>query len=66
MNMDYVKTFKMDIVDLNKDSFVYESEYDADYVEKAYLKRVSNTPSKSASRQKTVHPNRHGSFLGGR
>ena len=69
MNMDYgtyIKTFKMYIDNLTDDSFTYENEYDKNYVEKAYLKRISNTPSKSASRQKVTHPYRPGSFLGGR
>lgn len=66
MNMDYVHTFKMDIVELSKDAFVYESEYDENYIEKAYLKRISNTSSKSESRKKIAHPHQPGSFLGDR
>ena len=36
------------------------------YSEKAYLKRVSNSPSKSSSREAVKHPNHPGSFLGSR
>ena len=35
-------------------------------VKKAYLKRVSDTPTKSARRQAVNHPRKPGSFLGGR
>lgn len=66
MNMDYSRTFKLNIIELNDDAFVYENEYDANYTEKAYLKRVSDKSSKSANRQKAAHPNRPGSFLGSR
>lgn len=68
MNIEYpVKTYKMNIVDLNKDSFIYENEYGTDYVEKAYLKRLSNTTSKSESRKSLpTRPYREGSFLSGR
>lgn len=69
MNMDYgsyIKTFKMYIENKTDNSFTYENEYDKNYMEKAYLKRLSNTPIKSTSRKTTKHPNKHGSFLGGR
>lgn len=68
MNIEHpVKTYKMNIVDLNKDSFIYENEYGTDYVEKAYLKRLSNTTSKSESRKSLpTRPYREGSFLSGR
>ena len=68
MNMEYpVHTYKMNIVDLDNNSFIYENEYGTDYVEKAYMKRISNTTEKSAKR--TVpqsRPRREGSFLSGR
>ena len=68
MNIEHpVKTYKMNIVDLNKDSFIYENEYGTDYVEKAYLKRLSNTTSKSESRKSLPsRPYREDSFLSGR
>ena len=68
LNMEHpVHTYKMNIVDLNKDSFIYENEYGTDYVEKAYMKRLSNEVSKSASRNsQPSRPYREGSFLSGR
>lgn len=69
MNMQYenaLRTFSMDIESMSKDAFVYENEYDKNYVEKAYLKRLSKTPAKSASRQTPKHPHMPGSFLGGK
>lgn len=69
MNMQYenaLRTFSMNIESMSKDAFVYENEYDKDYVEKAYLKRLSKMPTKSASRQTPKHPHMPGSFLGGR
>lgn len=67
MNMNYgttLRTFRMYIHDFTDNSFVYENEYLMDYVEKAYMKRLSNTPTKSASRQAVKHPHKAGSFLG--
>ena len=69
MNMDYgtsIKTFNMYIENMTDNSFVYENEYSKDYVERAYLKRVSDTPSKSENRQTTKHPHKLGSFFGDR
>ena len=69
MNMHYenlLRTFRLQINNFNKDSFIYENEYDIDCVEKAYLKRVNKTASKSASRQDVNHPRKPGSLLGGR
>lgn len=69
MNMDYnshLQTFKMYVNELTDDSFVYENEYDKNYIEKAYLKRLSKTASKSTSRVAPNHPRKRGSFLGGR
>ena len=63
---EYSRTFMMKISDLSKDSFIYENEYAIDYVEKAYLKRISNSTSKTSSRQTPKHPHKPGSFLGGR
>ena len=69
MNMDYgtyMRTFRMSIQDMTNDSFIYENEYDKDYMEKAYLKRISDTPTKSATRKAVKHPNKPGSLLGDR
>ena len=68
MNLEHpVKTYKMNIVNMTKDSFIYENEYGTNYVEKAYMKRLSNTASKSGSRSiLPTRPRREGSFLNGR
>lgn len=69
MEMDYgdrIRTFRMYISNFTDNSFIYENEYKKDYVEKAYLKRISNTTSKSSSREMKKHPHKPGSFLSGR
>lgn len=63
---EYLTNFKMKITDFNNDSFTYESQYKLDYMEKAFLKRISNTPLKSGSRQETKHPHKRGSLFGDR
>lgn len=63
---DYILTFRMYVSDMTANSFVYENEYDKNYMEKAYLKRLSNSTAKSASRTTPKHPRKKGSFLGGR
>ena len=62
---EYLRTFMMKVSDVTDNSFIYENEYDNNFVERAYLKRVSNTTSKS-TRQTPKHPHKHGSFLGDR
>ena len=65
MNMvENARTYRLQIQDLSKDAFIYENEYIVDYLERAYLKRVSDSPVKSASRQKPLHPHKIGSLLG--
>jgi hypothetical protein len=60
-----VYTSRTFVTELTNNSFVYENEYDKNYVEKAYLKRISKTPSKSASRQSVSHPHKkRGSIFG--
>ena len=59
-----IRTFMVKVSDLTDNSFSYENEYDVDYVEKAYLKRISTTPSKTTGRQVVKHPHTPGSFLG--
>lgn len=67
MNLENpVKTYKMNIVNMTKDSFIYENEYGTNYVEKAYMKRLSNTPSKSGRSSQPWRPRREGSFLSGK
>ena len=69
MNLTYpvVRTYKMNIVNMDKDSFVYENEYYQDYVEKAYMKRLSNSTSKSANRSgQSSRPRREGSLFSDR
>jgi hypothetical protein len=69
MNLTYpvVRTYKMNILNMGKDSFVYENEYWKDYVEKAYMKRLSNSASKSASRNsQPSRPCREGSLFSDR
>lgn len=62
----YARTYMMKVNNLTSNSFCYENEYNTDYVERAYLKRLSSTPSKAASRNKTVRPYKPGSLLGDR
>ena len=68
MNLENpVKTYKMNILKMDKDSFIYENEYWKNYMEKAYMKRLSNSTSKSAIRNsQSSHPRKEGSFLSGR
>lgn len=62
----YTRTFMMKVSEVASKSFIYENEYDVDYVERAYLKRLSDTPTKSASRQTVKHPRKPGSLFGER
>ena len=56
---DSPRPYRITVSELTKNTFVYENEYGTDYVEKAYLKRISNKPSKSADRGNSVkHPHR--------
>ena len=65
---DDPRPYRMHIIKIDKDSFVYENEYGTDYVEKAYMKRISDKPTKStksASHKSVSHPhNRPGSLFG--
>jgi hypothetical protein len=65
MNMEYGRTFALQIMELNDDAFVYENEYGQNYVEKAYLRRISSIPDKSKSTSFTnqTKPNKNGSLL---
>ena len=65
LNLETGRVYKLQIQELSNNSFVYENEYDEDYVEKAYMKLVSSVPSKSSSSRKAVsRPYMPGSFLG--
>ena len=60
-------TFKMSILNMSDDAFVYENEYSSNYMEKAYLKRLSNVSSKAAAgKSNTKRPHKEGSFISGR
>ena len=61
-----IRTYGMTIYDLTDNSFSYENEYDIDYMERAYLRRLSNAPSKSTGKVKTTRPHKPGSLLGDR
>lgn len=63
MTMQSMRIFMLSIEDFEKDAFSYVNEYDLDYVEKAYLKRISDdTRSRSASKS-TYVPRHKGSML---
>lgn len=63
----YVQTFMIQVEQITNNTFIYENEYHNDYMEKAYLKRVSDSvikSGKSQSRKKAAKPHMHGSLLG--
>lgn len=65
MNMDNsARPFRLKIEDLTSDSFIYENEYGVDYVEKAYLKRISKS-TMSTSRNVPAHPHKGSGALFG-
>lgn len=66
MNMDYTHTFMMQISNLTDNSFNYVNEYESNYVEKAYLKRISNEARTMGEKKSSWRPRREGSFLSGR
>ena len=67
VNMEGVyRPYRLVIRELTDDSFVYENEYGANYVEKAYLKRLSYTPTKSTGEKSQFRPREQGSLLGKR
>jgi hypothetical protein len=63
---EYMRTYQMKVSNLTNNTFIYENEYDIHYMERAYLKRINDAPSKSASRQTVKHPHKPGSLLGDR
>ncbi len=63
----YSRTFMMKIADMTDNTFIYENEYDVNYIEKAYLKRISDKPMKESSREAaTQRPRKPGALMGGR
>ena len=65
MNMDYVFTYRLIINDITNNEFVYENEYDKDYVERAYLKRIDKATTETTSKSPVRHPHKkHGSLFG--
>ncbi len=75
MNMTATaQTFMLRVSDLTDNSFKYENNYfiasdNRTYIETAYLKRLSNSVSKSGTRgskNPNCHPRLKGSFLGNR
>lgn len=65
LNMDYARTFMMDIQEITDSTFIYTNEYDVDYIERAYLVRLSNAKT-APSKQNVKRPNKPGSFFGSR
>lgn len=62
LNMDYARTFMMDIQKITDNTFIYTNEYDVDYIESAYLVRLSNAKT-APSKQNIKRPNKPGAVL---
>ena len=62
----YTRTHMIQISNLTNNSFSYVNEYNTDFVERAYLKRLSDTPTKSANRNKPTRLHKPGSLLSDR
>ena len=59
------RPYLLSISNLTNNSFIYENEYWNDYVERAYLKRLSNSTSKTTTgRSQSGLPRKPGTFLG--
>ena len=63
---EYTRVFMMKVSDLTDNSFNYENEYWSNYVEHAYLKRISDISSKSTGRNKPARLHIPGSLLSDR
>lgn len=61
---EHSRPYMMKINNLTDNSFVYVNEYDKDYVERAYVKRLSDVKA-APSKQSVKHPRKPGAFLGG-
>lgn len=57
------ESFVMDVLELTSESFVYKCEYDSGLFEKAYLKRLTETPNKHSGKTPQHRPTRLGSLL---
>ena len=68
LNMEYAFTYRLIIHDISTDEFVYDNEYDEDYIERAYLKRIDkSTTTKSTGKKPVRHPHKKpGSLFGDR
>ena len=70
MNMeDSPRPYRAVITRITNEILVYENQFDTDYTEKAYMRRISKKPTKSAGRsnKEVRHPhNRPGSIFGHR
>lgn len=67
LNMEYVWTYRLIINSLSKKEFIYETEYDEDYMERAFMKRISKKPTKSTDKTPVRHPHKKpGSLFGDR
>ena len=64
LNLETARIYKLQIQDVSTESFIYVNEYDENYVEKAYMKRVEGISSKSSSRKAASHPHMPGSLMG--
>lgn len=50
---DSPRPYRLSIVEITKNTFVYENEYGTDYVEKSFMKRISDKPTKSTNSKST-------------
>ena len=71
MNMeDSPRPYRIVITEITSDSFIYENEYGTDYMERAYMKRITDKSTKSStsrSKKEVRHPhNKPGSIFGHR
>ena len=69
MNMEgEARPYRIEIVNMDKNSFVYVNEYGKDYMEKSYMKRITGKVPNTAKSSKSVrHPhNKPGSLFGSR
>lgn len=67
LNMDYVRTFSMKIVNFSDVYFTYTNQYLKDIVERATMKRISDKPQKDEGVRKTrkneIAPRKPGSLM---
>lgn len=65
MKVAHPFTYEMSILDLTDNSFVYVNEYDENYVEKAWMKRIGDAKASTPSRKSkpVSRPRMKGSLL---